>query len=116
MLNFSPLDGATFPLSGKPGAALSSSLVGSSNASASSVFEEISGPVDNSLSVLMVAVSPSFAGVDFLALVGEVVEICRKEGIGGRCWDVSADVSRATRVVLLVSRISCSDLLVARLR
>jgi len=103
MLNFSPLDGATFPLSGKPGAALSSSLVGSSNASASSVLEEISGPVDNSLSLMMVAVSSSFVGVDFLALLGDVVEICRKEGIGGRCWDVSADVSRATRVVLTVS-------------
>jgi hypothetical protein len=37
-----------------------------------------------------------------------VVEICRKEGIGGRCWDVSADVSRATRVVLIFSSFSSS--------
>ena len=110
MLNFSPLDGATLPLSGKPGAALSSSLVGSSNASASSVFEEISGPVDNSLSFLIVAVSSSFAGVEFLALLGEVVEICLKEGKGGRCWDVSADDSRATSVVLIVRSVKSSDI------
>jgi len=86
MLNFSPLEGATFPLAGSPGVVLSSTLVGSSNASASSVFEDISGPVDNSLSFCVVAVSSSFAGVDFLPR-GEVVESClnEEEGIGGRC-------------------------------
>jgi hypothetical protein len=91
MLNFSPLDGATFPLSGNPGATFNCSLVGSSNASASTDLEDISGPVVISLVVFIVAVSSSLLGADFesesdfLADLGEVVEIVRRDGIGGRC-------------------------------
>lgn len=62
-LNLSPLEGSTFPLSGRPGAAVTCSAVGRSNASASARFDEISGPVVISFSELRVAVSSSFVGV-----------------------------------------------------
>ena len=67
-LNFSADEGSTFPLSGNPGEAFNCSFVGSSNASASAVFDEISGPVVISFEPLMVAVSSCLgagAGVDF---------------------------------------------------
>ena len=107
-LNFSADEGSTFPLSGNPGAAFNCSLVGSSNASASAVFDEISGPVVISFSPWMVAVSSCLgAGVDFEAFLGEDVDKVRAFwsdlGMGGRSWDASAEDSLATRVVLTSS-------------